>query len=87
MQGRQKSRSSRRVFKKTPGGKTVLHFIRRKPKKAKCGKCGAVLPGVPAQRRFRIKKMSKTQKRPSRPYGGVLCSKCTREKLKQQVRQ
>ncbi len=86
MQGSKKSRSQRRVFKKTPGGNTVLHFVRRKPGKAKCGNCGAVLAGVPAQRRFKIGRLAKTKKRPSRPYGGVLCTKCTREKIKQRVR-
>jgi large subunit ribosomal protein L34e len=73
-----RSRSLRRVFVKTPGGKTVLHHRRRKPAKAECAKCAIVLKGVPRDIPGKIKKLSKTQRRPERPYGGVLCSKCMR---------
>ena len=83
--GMHKSRTFRRVFRKTPGGKTVLHYKLRNPKAAKCGTCGAVLKGVPRKRPVDMQNMPKTQKRPERPYGGVLCSKCTREKIKQQA--
>lgn len=84
--GAKRSRTFRRVFKKTPGGKTVLHYSKRKPSKAKCGKCGAVLAGVPVDRPVKIRRMAKTQKRPSRPFGGVLCSKCMRSHQVKKVR-
>ncbi len=67
--GRQKSRSMRRVFRKTPGGKVVLHYERRKPKAAKCGSCGAVLKGVPRARPIKMQNMAKTKKRPQSPKG------------------
>ena len=76
--GRFRSRSFRRVFVKTPGGNVVLRHERRKPSKATCAECGMVLTGVPREIPARIKKLSKTQRRPERPYGGVLCSKCMR---------
>ena len=81
-----RSRSLRRVFVKTPGGKVVLHHRRRKPSKAKCKECGVVLKGVARNIPARIKKLTKTQKRPERPYGGVLCSKCMREVFVQKAR-
>jgi len=73
-----KSRTYRRVLRKTPGGRVSLHLKKRKPKKAHCGKCGIDLKGVPRERPYKMKHMPKTMKRPERPYGGVLCSKCSR---------
>lgn len=84
--GRYKSRTFRRVFRKTPGGKTVVHYITRKPKAAKCADCGDVLKGVPRQRPIKMQNMPKSKKRPQRPYGGMFCSKCTRQKIKEQLR-
>ena len=82
----QRSRTLRRVFRRTPGGKTVLHFMKRKPSKAKCGKCGRLLAGVPRERPYKMMRLSKTKKRPERPYGGVLCSACTRQKIVSEAR-
>ena len=74
-----KSRSLRRIKVKVPGGETRLVYKKRKPKKAKCGMCGAVLKGVPRENTTKMKKLTKTKKRPQRPYGGVLCSRCMRK--------
>lgn len=83
---RQRSRSLRRVYKKVPGGRTVIHYEKRKPGKAKCGSCGAVLSGVPRERPYKMRNMAKTLKRPERPYGGNLCTKCTRVLMKAKAR-
>ncbi len=83
---RRKSRSLRRVFRRTPGGKTVIHYEPRKPKKAHCASCGAVLKGVLRERPYKMQNIPKTKKRPSRPYGGMLCSRCMREKILMSVR-
>lgn len=77
-----RSRRFRRVFVRTPGGVNRMHYIKRKPAKAKCGSCGAVLKGVPRERPCKMMNMPKTAKRPERPYGGVLCSRCMRLKIK-----
>jgi large subunit ribosomal protein L34e len=74
-----RSRTFRRVKVKTPGGKTVMHYRKRKPAKAVCGGCGADLKGVPRERPYKMQNMPKTAKRPERPYGGVLCSRCQRQ--------
>ena len=84
--GRHKSRSMRRVFRKTPGAKVVVHYEKRKPKPAKCGSCGATLKGVVCERPFKLKNMPKTKKRPTRPYGGVLCTKCLRNLVIEKAR-
>lgn len=84
---KQRSRSLRKVFTKVPGGAIKVHFKKRKPNAAKCGNCGAVLKGIPRALPFRMRSMAKTKKRPERPYGGVLCSRCMREKIMNKARQ
>ena len=84
---RLRSRSLRRVSRKVPGGRTKLHFKKRKHKAARCGNCGSLLKGVPRGFPFRMRKMAKTKKRPERPFGGVLCSKCMRNEIINKMRQ
>ena len=84
--GMHKSRTFRRINRKTPGGKVVLHHTLRKPKAAHCGSCGDALKGVARERPTKMQNMPKSQKRPTRPFGGVLCSKCLRTQIKAQVR-
>lgn len=80
-----RSRTFRRVFVKTPT-KTVVHYRKRKPSKAKCANCGVVLAGVARERPRKMQNMPKTKKRPERPFGGVLCSKCARFEIIKRVR-
>ncbi len=84
--GMHKSRTQRRVFVKTPGNRTTIHYRLKTPEKAKCGKCGAVLAGVASKRPVQMAKLSKSEKRPERPYGGVLCSKCTRNVMREKAK-
>ena len=81
--GKQKSRTFRRVFKKITGNKVVIHYKKKKPSKPKCSNCGRVLKGVLRESPTKMKNIAKTKKRPSRPFGGVLCSACSREKIKE----
>lgn len=84
--GKHKSRTLRRIFVKTPGGSTRLHYRKRKPKSARCASCGSVLKGVPRERPYKMQNLPKTKKRPERPYGGNLCSGCTRSLMKSRAR-
>ena len=84
---RLRSRSLRKIFTKVPGGRTSVHFKKKKPKAAKCGNCGALLKGIPREFPFRMSKMARTKKRPERPYGGVLCSRCMRQEIINKIRQ
>lgn len=79
--GRHKSRTFRRIAVKTPGARNIIHYKKRKPQAAKCGSCKATLKGVPRERPYKMRNMPKTAKRPERPFGGVLCSKCSRKKI------
>ncbi len=82
---RLRSRSFRRIFVKTPGGRVNLHYRKKKPGIVKCVICKKPLHGVPRERPFKIKNMPKTKKRPERLYGGALCSSCTRNIIKDNI--
>ncbi len=84
--GRIKSRTYRRVSVKTPGSKTVTHYRKRAPGKAVCKDCNKVLSGVARGRPYQIKKLSKTQRRPERAFGGVLCSSCSKRQIIKSIR-
>ena len=86
VQRRLRSRSLRKIYTKVPGGATVIHRKRRKHKSARCGSCGAVLKGMPHERPSKMRNLAKTKKRPQRPFGGVLCSRCMRMKITDSVR-
>jgi len=85
-EGSKKSTRVRRIIRKTPGARHVFHYEQKGPHKAVCAKCGVQLHGVASERGFIMRTLSKTEKRPSRPYGGVLCSSCTRELQKAKAR-
>lgn len=84
--GKHKSRSMRKVSRRTPKSKVSVTYRKRKPSKAVCGGCGKPLAGVPRERPYKMQKMPKTSKRPQRPYGGVLCSSCTRKEIIKKAR-
>jgi large subunit ribosomal protein L34e len=70
------------VKRKTPGGRSIVRYERRKPGKAKCSGCRKELPGTPKDRPHKVTKMAKTRKRPERMYGGTLCPRCARDRIK-----
>lgn len=84
--GKHKSRTLRRVFVRTPGSKTKIHYRKRKPNAAHCAGCGVKLPGVPCELASKMANLPKTKKRPERPYGGMLCSTCLRMFMKDKAR-
>ncbi|MGM5487658.1 MAG: 50S ribosomal protein L34e [Nanobdellota archaeon] len=79
--GKHKSHAKRKVFRKTPGGRLTVHHVKRTPQPAHCGMCGTQLSGVPRD----VSKCTKSQRRPERPFGGVLCSSCSRRVIKEEV--
>lgn len=75
-------RSANKVFK--PHGKVI--YKQNKPGKAECANCGGRLHAVPRRKGAELRKLSKTQKRPQRPFGGVLCGNCTARLVKMEAR-
>lgn len=76
------------IWKKVrvPSGKSRLHIKRKKVNAAHCAGCGKELGGVPNKRPYELRKFAKTEKRPERMYGGVLCGNCVKEKIKAAIR-
>jgi large subunit ribosomal protein L34e len=62
---RYRSRSYKRTFKRTPGGKTILQYKKKKPSKHICAECKKQLHGVPRGRPYEIRKLAKSKKRPN----------------------
>jgi len=58
----------------------------KKPSAATCALCGKTLAGVPRRGVHDKSKLSRTQKRPQRPFGGVLCANCTETVIKTKTR-
>ena len=75
-----RSRSLRRVFRRTPGANVKLHYKKRKPSPAKCAETGQILKGVPRERPKAMQKMAKSKKRPERPFGGYLCASALKKR-------
>lgn len=86
VKGKHKSKTMRKVFVRTPGAKTVIQRGLRRHKEAVCTVCGDSLKGVSRARTNVYKKLAVTHKRPTRPYGGNLCSKCSKNKIKLKAR-
>ncbi|MCE7733844.1 MAG: 50S ribosomal protein L34e [Candidatus Heimdallarchaeota archaeon] len=78
---RKSIRSGKRILVKTPGGRFYFKSVKNKPNYPHCATCSRKLPGVARGTRVQVRRMSISQRRPNRPYGGQLCSPCLREKL------
>lgn len=81
-----RTRSKRRVFVRTPGGRIVIRYEPRKPGPARCAVCGKPLNGVPRLKPVELRNLAKTEKRPERPYGGYLCPRCLSRLLREAIR-
>lgn len=74
----------KRIQRKTPGARTVIHFKKKRVSQSKCGMCGKKL-NRSRLTATQLRKLPKTKKRPERPLP-ELCSKCMREYFKTMVR-
>ncbi len=73
-------RRLKKVAVRTPGGRVVYHYRKEKTGKHVCALCGKPLHGVPhGKRSAQVRKLSKSERRPERVFGGVLCAECTRK--------
>ena len=70
-------RASEKKFTRTPGGRVSIHFFKGKAAKHSCALCGNQLHGTPhGRRKSGVSKLSKSERRPSSAFGGVLCGGC-----------
>ena len=71
-------RAKKKKKKRTAKG-SKEYYVRGKTAKHSCAVCAGQLHGVPHGKIMaKVGKMSKTEKRPSVPFGGMLCTKCRR---------
>ncbi len=75
-----------RVKRRTPSGKNILRQRRERTGLAECANCKSPLHGIPRRITSEFKKLSSSERKPERPYGGNLCSDCTREIFRESVR-
>ncbi|MBS7648040.1 50S ribosomal protein L34e [Candidatus Bathyarchaeota archaeon] len=75
--------ASKKVKVKLPGGRSTVHYKKRKANKALCSICKGPLHGVST---IKLKKLSKSKKAPSRIFGGILCHSCLQKSIKEEIR-
>merc|ERR1711963_1089795 len=75
------TRSNRRKITRTPGGKLVFQYLKKRPSVPKCPMTGIKLKGVKPMRPSEKSRHSLRQKKVYRAYGGVLSHKAVREKI------
>ncbi|RLE77596.1 MAG: 50S ribosomal protein L34e [Thermoprotei archaeon] len=78
-----RSRTVKRVYVRTPGGRLVVHYRRRKVSPPRCAICGRALSGFP---KMTLREARKGHRPPGRPYGGCVCHECLAKALKSAVR-
>lgn len=80
---------SLRVAKKrnirVPSGSKVKK-IEKRTNKPHCSQCGAILHGVAFGRQNKIRKMSRSERLPTRVHSGYVCSRCLKSSIKAEVR-
>ncbi|XP_043381998.1 60S ribosomal protein L34-like [Chelonia mydas] len=77
--------SKKTRLSRTPSNRIVYLYTKKvgKARKSACGVCPGRLCGVRAVRPKVLMRLSKTQKHISRGYGGSMCAKCVRDRIKQ----
>lgn len=77
-----RSRSKAIIKVKTPGAKVMKHYRHRKKSKPRCMVCGMPLHGISLSK---DKSKAKSKKTVSRPFAGVLCHKCLKNKIIKEI--
>jgi len=83
---RHRSRTYKKRFVRTPGGRVAIHYKEKKVGPARCAMCGGQLSGVPRLRPSKLRALPKSSRAPNRPYGGYLCPTCARRVITEAAR-
>merc|ERR1712021_202079 len=75
------TKSNRRKIVRTPGGKLVFQYLKKRPSVPKCPMTGIKLKGITPTRPCDRPRLSLRHKKVFRAYGGVLSHKAVREKI------
>merc|ERR1711915_747094 len=74
------TRNKRRIVR-TPGGRLVYLYLKKRGKRSSCGNCKKELSGTIRARPYVLKRTPKHKKTVTRAYGGTLCHSCVRERV------
>ncbi|MBS3065384.1 MAG: 50S ribosomal protein L34e [DPANN group archaeon] len=72
------SYNKKKIRRRTPGGASIVAYKYKRHSAHKCGICKKELHGKPSGRNAYVSNLSKSQRTVERPFGGMLCSKCSR---------
>ncbi len=72
-----KDRRKKRIFRRVPSGEVRMAFKEEKKHVPRCAICKVELKGTSYSR-----KLSPSERRPERPFGGYLCHKCAEKVMK-----
>merc|ERR1711956_115480 len=75
------TKSNKRKTVRTPGGKLVFQYLKKRPTLPKCPMTGLKLKGIKPATNQEKTRLSRRQKTVYRAYGGVLSHKAVREKI------
>nr|MBI4156841.1 hypothetical protein [Candidatus Woesearchaeota archaeon] len=73
-------------IRKKLASRVSVYTRKERPGKKTCANCSKVLPGILNFKTSKIRNIARTRKRPSRKFGGYLCSRCSRKMILQGVR-
>lgn len=76
---RHRTKSLKKIRRRIPSGKIVVQYKHKKHSKHVCAICKEILHGRPRGRPAEIKKLAKSKRAPTRPFGGMLCPRCSRK--------
>lgn len=77
---------TKRIKRRTPGSRNVLHTKKRMTSSLNCPSCGALLKGVKRMGTARLANTNASRKSVNRKFGGSLCAACSRDILKAKAR-
>ncbi|KAJ8022446.1 60S ribosomal protein L34 [Holothuria leucospilota] len=66
---------------KTPGGRLVYQYVKKKVSAPKCGDTGVKLRGVVTARPKQLMRITRLRKKVTRAYGGCLTAKAVRQRI------
>lgn len=79
-------KSMKKLKKRTVTGRNIIVYRKGRTSAAVCNNCGREMHGIPRLANAQLAKLAKTKKSPNRKFGGYLCSKCTKEFLRNAAR-
>ncbi|XP_071829212.1 uncharacterized protein [Apostichopus japonicus] len=76
-----KTRSNKVRIVRTPGGRLVYHYLKKRVSPPKCGDTGVRLRGVIAARPKKLMRIPRYKKKVTRAYGGCLSASAVRKRI------